>query len=75
MNRLDTRIEAGINHPYDNKKRAEPSWQEAAALAVLYDLSDRRGIKQELACVDLDVRGEIVETLSELILAASKTKT
>ncbi len=43
---------------------------EFAALGVLEDLLDRRGIKIEFRHVDYDVRQEIVETLTKIIESA-----
>lgn len=38
-----------------------------AALMVLANLCDRRGIKHELEGCDMDVKREIVQTLAEII--------
>jgi len=64
----------GQEYPYDSeeyfngeKSLPQVSWQRAAALAVLSNLGDRRGIKHELDNVDMDVREEIVDTLSKII--------
>jgi hypothetical protein len=63
----------GQQFPYDTEdyytegSLPEVSWQRAAALAVLGNLGDRRGIRHELEAVDMDVRQEIVETLTEII--------
>lgn len=44
-------------------------WSIAAARAIIYNLLDRRGIKQELQWhkVDEDVRKEIVNTIAAII--------
>lgn len=55
--------------PYHGRKPKDKS--ELAALAVLADLEDRRGVGQELAGVDDDVRGEIVESLAAIIRTAT----
>jgi hypothetical protein len=64
----------GQEFPYDSEECFDGevplpsvSWQRAAALAVLSNLGDRRGIKHELHNIDMDVRQEIVETLSKII--------
>ena len=44
---------------------------EAAALGILANLCDRRGIKHELQAVDEDIRREIVTTMAEIIRAAA----
>jgi hypothetical protein len=61
-------LEMGAKYPYHGKPPVD--WAEAAALGILRDLNDRRGIKHELAEVDDDVRGEIVETMAAIIRAA-----
>ena len=43
---------------------------EHAALAILYDYSDRRGVKQGFYDVEEVVRKEIVETTASIIRAA-----
>lgn len=45
------------------------TWQIAAARAIIYNLLDRRGIKQELQWhrIDEDVRKEIIETIAMII--------
>ncbi|MEX3555946.1 MAG: hypothetical protein VB131_04920 [Burkholderia gladioli] len=47
-----------------------PDWAHAAARGVLADLTDRRGIKQELVDLDADVRAELVGSVAEIIRAA-----
>lgn len=59
----------GEKYPYHGKPPVD--WAERAALGILYDLSDRRGIKHGLADVDREVRVEIVETLAATIRAAA----
>ena len=61
-------IEQGVKYPYHGKPPTD--WAERAALGILYDLSDRRGIKHELAAVDEGVRVDIVEALATIIRAA-----
>lgn len=55
----------GYIYPYHGKKPTDTA--EHIALGILYDLSDRRGIKHELAAVDDDVRPQIVEELAAII--------
>ena len=44
-------------------------WSIAAARAIIFNLLDRRGIKQELhwTKIDEDVRAEIIETIAMII--------
>lgn len=51
--------------PYNSRQPID--WAEKAALSVLNDLSDRRGIKHELDAIDYDVREEIVITMAAII--------
>ena len=59
----------GEKYPYHGQPPKD--WAERAALGVLYDLSDRGGIKHELDAVDDGVRVEIVEALAAIIRAAA----
>ena len=43
-----------------------------AVAAIVKDLSDRRGLRQEWEQIDDDIREEIRETWAELIVAASR---
>jgi hypothetical protein len=43
---------------------------DKAALAILANLCDRRGIKQELRAVDNDVRHDLLRDVAEIIRAA-----
>lgn len=73
---MDNELEARfcIDHakkfPYN--KRSAGDCYELAAQAVLADLCDRRGIKQELQEIecDEDISEEIVTTLAAIIKAA-----
>lgn len=59
-------VERGIKYPYD--ERSLPlSTERRIALSILADLSDRRGIRQELYQVDGDVRIEIVDDLTMIV--------
>lgn len=70
----DFRLEHGTEFPYNN--RPPTDWAERAALGVLADLCDRRGIKWALQDVEEDdcettgIRNEIVTSLAEIIRRA-----
>jgi hypothetical protein len=55
-------------NPYHGRPPADA--YEMASLAVLADLTDRRGIKHELENIDDEVRQEIVASLTAIICAA-----
>jgi hypothetical protein len=69
-------LEGGKRYPYH--RRDPIDWAERAALGILNDLLDRRGIKNELGLVDDDVpdgqpmtiRIEIVQRMAEIIRQA-----
>lgn len=68
-------IEMGNLYPYDNDSELddrEPpvDWAHTAARAILYDLNDRRGIKESFAGVDHSIRVEIVEKMAGIIRQA-----
>ena len=74
-------LERGLEYPYDapdnwklngDEPDQPEDWAHIAARGILYDLSDRRGIKQELGMVDEDVRKEITETMAMLIRHAER---
>ncbi len=58
--------EMAIKYPYHGIKR-EYLKEEMMALAILNDLNDRKGIKNELSAVDDDIKEDIVEALSNII--------
>lgn len=58
-------IQIATQFPYHDG--VPTSWAELAALSVLADLSDRKGIKHELDAVPKDVRVEIVKALEAII--------
>lgn len=66
-------LHRGQRYPYHQDPEAGFPYTELksaahyAALGVLADLHDRRGIRQELDEVDYDVRQEIVESLTGII--------
>lgn len=63
-------LKRGETYPYHGKPPVD--WAERAALGILADLCDRRGIKQELRQIegDEDITEEIVKTLAEIIRTA-----
>lgn len=64
------RLEQGERRPYNN--RPPKDWAERAALGVLADLCDRRGIKHALRPIegDEDITEEIVTSLAAIIRLA-----
>lgn len=73
-------LKAGAENPYDApddfydaEDTAPPAkdWAHAAARGVMHDLGDRRGIKRHTENVAEDVRAELVQSLAEIIRAAS----
>jgi hypothetical protein len=69
MNDEHRDIAMGVKYPYHGKPPKD--WAEVAALGILRDLSDRRGIKHELGNVDGDIKAEIVEKMAAIIRAAA----
>lgn len=55
--------------PYNGRQPVDAA--EWAALGVLADLCDRRGIKQELYDTDDDIKEEIVTSLAAIIRMAT----
>lgn len=66
-------LRSGTEYPYHH--RAPTDWCEKAALGILRDLSDRRGIKYELDAVDDNTREDIVHALSDIIRTAFEEDT
>lgn len=64
----EIRLGQGAKYPYHGKPAED--WAERAALGVLADLCDRRGIKHELQDTDADIKREMVKSLAEIIRAA-----
>ena len=64
------RLESGAKYPFDGGKKAAKDWAHAAARGVLADLTDRRGVKQELNEIDSDIRKELVATVADIIREA-----
>lgn len=54
---------------------AVKDWAQRAALGVLYDLSNCRGVRQERDIIDGDIRREIMDTLATIILLAHRETT
>lgn len=79
-----TQIDFGNRYPFDApdswKERADTfppppeDWAHSAARAIIADLLDRRGIKQELREIDEDIRIEIVQKFRKIILVAFDSK-
>lgn len=63
----------GVDYPYDGH-RPEKDWAHKAARGVLYDLSDRGGIKHGLRDVDREVREDIVDALADIIREADRRR-
>lgn len=70
MDEIDVYLEISREHPYNS--RPAKDWAEYAALGVLANLMDRRGIKHTLRLIegDEDVTEEIVMSLAETIRRA-----
>lgn len=58
----------GQEFPYHGRSAEDTA--ERAALGVLADLCDRKGIKHQLDDIDDDIRDEIVESLAAIIRTA-----
>ena len=78
-------LDCGAERPFDapegwrNENLDEPpppasDWAHEAARGVLYDLSDRRGVKYELAQIDAETRAELVASLAEIIREADRRR-
>ena len=84
-NRAQNCLEHGGQFPYDAPRAwweadetppppPPKDWAHAAARGILADLTDRRGVKQELDAVDYDVRAELTASLAEIIREAEKNR-
>jgi hypothetical protein len=62
-------IERGIACPYDDEPVAPHDLGRIAAVSVIADLTDRRGIKNGFNDIDDDVRKSIVDDLTNIINA------
>lgn len=51
---------------------SKKQWWNVAAKRIMDDLSDRRGIRQELDNVDDDIKKEILATHAEIIRQAAE---
>ena len=71
MGYAESMLEHAQTHPYDDRPPKDNA--QLAALAVLADLRNRRGIGHELEQVDRSIREEIVDDLAAIIRAAAKT--
>ena len=64
---LSRDYERALKCPYDGLSTNECSKERLIALAILSDLTDRKGIKSELYQVDEDIRIELIESLAKII--------
>lgn len=74
---MNHELTVGDKYPFDSDEcegnaPAARNWQHRAARGILADLCDRRGIKQGLNGIDLDIRKEIVEKHIKIINDALK---
>jgi hypothetical protein len=62
-------------HYYINRK--PKNWQEEAALKILDSLLDRRGLRQELEQIDMEIREELLTSIAKQLedLVASRIPT
>ena len=78
-------LDLGNERPYDapddwwdqDIRKAPPApvdWAHTAARAIIYDLGDRRGIKNEIEQVDEETRVELVASMAEIIRAAHQRR-
>jgi len=63
-------IEHAKEFPFDGNPATDDA--HLAALAVLTDLSDRRGVGSELENIDDDIKAQLVEDLADIIRAVFK---
>jgi len=66
-------LKRGMEYPYDDTYKGDVDWAHKAARAILYDFSDRKGIKHALSDVDEEIRIEIVEAMASYIRRAAET--
>jgi hypothetical protein len=65
-------LKRAVEYPFHEV--APKDWAEHAACAVLYDLNDRKGIKHGFSGIDIEIRTEIVESLSAYIRRAATSQ-
>jgi hypothetical protein len=58
-------VKHGTEFPFNNRPPKDKA--ETAALGILADLTDRRGVKHELNACDADIKEEIVTSLAAII--------
>lgn len=63
-------IEHAKEFPFDGNPPTDDA--HLAALAVLTDLSGRRGVGNELESIDDDIKAQLVEDLTDIIRAVFK---
>lgn len=64
------KLEMGMAHPYTGEAGRDAA--EMIVQGIMADLTDRRGIRQELDNVDLETRQEIVNSLAKIVRAGLK---
>lgn len=71
MPTVENCLEHGAKYPYDNRQPIDAA--HCAALGVIANLRDRRGVRQELEQIEDDIRIEIVDELAIIIRLAGLT--
>lgn len=71
INIAKQRLKYGEQYPYDGNYNPV-DWAHRAANAILFDLNDRRGIKEAFYDLSDEVCKDIVETAAEIIREAFK---
>lgn len=73
-------LKCGEEYPYDNfdqedkRPRKSKDWAHKAARGILWDLSDRGGIKHGFSGVDEEIRIEIIDKMADIIREAEKSR-
>lgn len=73
MDRAKEAIRIGCKFPFDESGKPI-TWQRAAVLGILCDLTDRRGIKHGFNDLDDDIKNEIVDSLTKIVEEAHKAR-
>lgn len=70
---LTMKMVGEVDYPVEEKKEpVKATDAKAVVLAIIEDLSDRRGLKQEWRQIDEDVQREIVEKWTKIVAGESK---
>lgn len=64
---LSRDYERALMYPYDGVNTKECSKERLIALAILSDLTDRKGIKNGFNGIDQEIRIEIIDSLAKII--------